>query len=56
MSSGDVKIHSVPKLSPGNVKPQLNKISAQLTQNKMRGGAQAMCQYPYPRLNHTDFE
>ncbi|KAG6813363.1 hypothetical protein H0H92_011629 [Tricholoma furcatifolium] len=42
MSSGDVQIHTVPKSSPGNGKPQLNKISAQLTQNKMRGGAQAM--------------
>ncbi|KAG6850949.1 hypothetical protein H0H93_005818 [Arthromyces matolae] len=34
--------HSVPKTSLDNVKPQLNKISSQLTQNKMRGGAQAM--------------
>ncbi|KAF8070668.1 dihydroxy-acid/6-phosphogluconate dehydratase [Lyophyllum atratum] len=42
MSSGDVQIHTVPKASTGNGKPQLNKISSQLTQNKMRGGAQAM--------------
>ncbi|KAG6831822.1 hypothetical protein H0H87_003741 [Tephrocybe sp. NHM501043] len=42
MSFGDVQIHTVPKSSSGNGKPQLNKISAQITQNKMRGGAQAM--------------
>ncbi|RDB24928.1 Dihydroxy-acid dehydratase [Hypsizygus marmoreus] len=43
MSTGDVKIHTVPKATPlqtNNV--QLNKISSQLTQNKIRGGAQAM--------------
>ncbi|KAG6903061.1 hypothetical protein C0995_006248 [Termitomyces sp. Mi166 len=40
MSSGDVQIHTVPK--PLSNDKQLNKISAQLTQNKMRGGAQAM--------------
>ncbi|KAI0072437.1 dihydroxy-acid and 6-phosphogluconate dehydratase [Panus rudis PR-1116 ss-1] len=40
--SGGVEIHSVPKASqaPSNVK--LNKYSSQLTQNKARGGAQAM--------------
>ncbi|CAL1707183.1 unnamed protein product [Somion occarium] len=40
-AEGGVEIHSVPKASsPSNVK--LNKYSSQLTQNKARGGAQAM--------------
>ncbi|KAK7685188.1 hypothetical protein QCA50_011551 [Cerrena zonata] len=40
-SEGGVEIHSVPKASvPSNVK--LNKYSSQITQNKARGGAQAM--------------
>ncbi|EMD37562.1 hypothetical protein CERSUDRAFT_114198 [Gelatoporia subvermispora B] len=42
-AAGDVEIHSVPKAaaaSTSNVK--LNKFSSLLTQNKMRGGAQAM--------------
>ncbi|GLB37650.1 putative dehydratase family protein [Lyophyllum shimeji] len=42
MSSGDVQIHTIPKASAGNGGPKLNKISSQLTQNKLRGGAQAM--------------
>ncbi|GBE81168.1 dihydroxy-acid dehydratase [Sparassis latifolia] len=41
MSTGDVEIHTVPKApTAGNVK--LNKISSTLTQDKARGGAQAM--------------
>lgn len=44
MSAGDVQIHSAPNLkgssNPTNVK--LNKTSCQLTQDKARGGAQAM--------------
>ncbi|KAH9951528.1 dihydroxy-acid/6-phosphogluconate dehydratase [Amylocystis lapponica] len=41
MSAGDVEIHSVPKAAPAS-NVQLNKISALLTQDKSRGGAQAM--------------
>ncbi|PSS38028.1 hypothetical protein PHLCEN_2v113 [Hermanssonia centrifuga] len=41
--SGGVEIHSVPKVSaPAQSNGKLNKFSGQLTQNKMRGGAQAM--------------
>ncbi|EIN11697.1 dihydroxy-acid dehydratase [Punctularia strigosozonata HHB-11173 SS5] len=40
MASSDVQIHPVSRVNNGDVK--LNKISCQLTQNKMRGGAQAM--------------
>ncbi|KAF8973076.1 dihydroxy-acid/6-phosphogluconate dehydratase [Flammula alnicola] len=39
-SSSDVEIHSIPKSSSGSA--ILNKISCQVTQNKIRGGAQAM--------------
>ncbi|KAF8904431.1 dihydroxy-acid dehydratase [Gymnopilus junonius] len=38
-SEGDVQIHSIPKAPAGAL---LNKISSQVTQNKRRGGAQAM--------------
>ncbi|KAH6914356.1 dihydroxy-acid dehydratase [Coprinopsis sp. MPI-PUGE-AT-0042] len=38
--SGDVQIHTLSK--PSGQAPVLNKISCQITQNKMRGGAQAM--------------
>ncbi|KDQ57649.1 hypothetical protein JAAARDRAFT_270916 [Jaapia argillacea MUCL 33604] len=40
--SGGVEIHSVSKPSASSPNVVLNKISGQLTQNKMRGGAQAM--------------
>ncbi|ESK96621.1 dihydroxy-acid dehydratase [Moniliophthora roreri MCA 2997] len=39
MASGDVQIHSLSKPSTG---AKLNKISSQVTQDKARGGAQAM--------------
>ncbi|KAI0820041.1 dihydroxy-acid dehydratase [Trametes gibbosa] len=42
MSSGDVEIHSVPKPPSPTNGVKLNKISSQLTQDKRRGGAQAM--------------
>ncbi|KAF9051106.1 dihydroxy-acid and 6-phosphogluconate dehydratase [Hymenopellis radicata] len=41
MSSSDVQIHSISKPS-GLEATKLNKISSQVTQNKARGGAQAM--------------
>ncbi|KZP17954.1 dihydroxy-acid dehydratase [Athelia psychrophila] len=42
MATGDVQIHTVPKSSPLVADAKLNKISCQITQNKARGGAQAM--------------
>ncbi|KAJ7163571.1 dihydroxy-acid dehydratase [Mycena crocata] len=43
MSSADVQIHALPTAPAGEpTNAKLNKISAQITQNKARGGAQAM--------------
>ncbi|KAH9859120.1 dihydroxy-acid dehydratase [Lenzites betulinus] len=42
MSSDGVEIHSVPKPASPTSGVKLNKISCQLTQDKRRGGAQAM--------------
>ncbi|EKM80653.1 hypothetical protein AGABI1DRAFT_55639 [Agaricus bisporus var. burnettii JB137-S8] len=41
-STGDVRIHEIPKRSPGGQEGQLNRISCRITQNKIHGGAQAM--------------
>lgn len=40
--TGDVQIHTIPKAGAGGQQGQLNRVSSQLTQNKIRGGAQAM--------------
>ncbi|KAF9452730.1 dihydroxy-acid dehydratase [Macrolepiota fuliginosa MF-IS2] len=40
--TGDVQIHAIPKTTSGTQKGQLNRVSCQITQNKIRGGAQAM--------------
>ncbi|KAL1942041.1 hypothetical protein VTO73DRAFT_6571 [Trametes versicolor] len=42
MSAGDVEIHSVPKAASPSTPVKLNKFSCALTQDKRRGGAQAM--------------
>ncbi|KAI0793190.1 dihydroxy-acid dehydratase [Abortiporus biennis] len=42
MSEGGVEIHSVPKATSAPTNVKLNKYSSLLTQNKARGGAQAM--------------
>ncbi|OJT06957.1 Dihydroxy-acid dehydratase, chloroplastic [Trametes pubescens] len=42
MSAGDVEIHSVPKPASPSTPVKLNKFSCALTQDKRRGGAQAM--------------
>ncbi|TRM69499.1 dihydroxy-acid/6-phosphogluconate dehydratase [Schizophyllum amplum] len=42
MAEAAVQIHNVSRTPPGASAPKLNKISSQVTQEKIRGGAQAM--------------